>query len=279
VQAQGSGLINQSYFNNMIAAVNAAPSCSALNALTTQIMASINAELEALNAQNASLAALGALNPMSITNLGAAVNAIRMMLVPYQSAYATYLAQFAATTAAIAQLQAAITAASARFASCSVTLPPVRSTLSTTTNPPAATVSTTAPGVVGSSASLNGTILSFGSPILDTGIDSIIQVASGCMTFQLQNMNVSSSARVRFYGTAAAAAADRLRPNTIDPVGNHGMYVDMMFTAGYLSWITTPPVLCSNQDSPQASLLYAIVQNLGSLPVAITVNSSILIME
>jgi hypothetical protein len=216
---------------------------------------------------------------MSITNLGAAVNAIRMMLVPYQTAYATYLAQFAATTAAIAQLEAAITAASARFTNCSVVIPPVRSVLGTTTNPPAMVVSPTAPGVVNSSASLNGTILTFSSPTLNIGTDAIIQVAAGCSTFQLQNMNVSTSARVRFYGTAAAAAADRLRPSTIDPVGNHGMYVDMMFTAGYLAWITTPPVLCSNQDNPQTPLIYATVQNLGSVPLAITVNSSILVME
>lgn len=279
MQAQGSGVINQSYFDNMIAAVNSAQSCAALNDLSSQIMSSINAELEALNSQNTLVASLGALNPMSITNLGAAVNAIRMMLVPYQSAYVTYLAQFTATTAAIAQLQAAVATASAKFASCSVSLPATRSVLSTTTAPPLASVSTTAPGVSSAGGILAGAIMTFSSPTLATGVDAIIQVPAGCMTLQLQNMNVSSSARVRLYGTQDAAVADRARPNTIDPVGNHGMYVDMMFTAGYLAWVTTPPVFCQNQDNPQSTVLYATVQNLGSVSATITVNSSILILE
>lgn len=124
-----SQLVNTDYFTDMTNAVKSAKSCAELNAITADIMASLQAEMAAINAQTSAIWALGSIDLTSITNLGTAIAAIKLLISPYAMAYATYAAQFPAMAAQIAQLEAAIAAAAASFPTCGVPIPSLTLTL------------------------------------------------------------------------------------------------------------------------------------------------------
>ena len=119
----------------------------------------------------------------------------------------------------------------------------------------------------------------FTSNVLGSNTYEIDTVPMGGHTFFFFNMSVNVPCRVRIYGTHAAALADQLRVQTIDPVGNHGMYLEMLFIPGALSWYITPIPICPNQDATESPQMYFNIQNNSASSSAVIINATILIME
>jgi len=119
----------------------------------------------------------------------------------------------------------------------------------------------------------------FTSNVLGPNVYEIDTVPMGAHTFFFFNMSVNVPARIRIYGTMAAALADQQRVSTVDPVGNHGMYLEMLFIPGALSWYITPIPICPNQDATESPQMYFNIQNNSASSSAVIINATMLIME
>jgi len=109
--------------------------------------------------------------------------------------------------------------------------------------------------------------------------DEIIAVNMTVSTFQLQSISASHACRIRLYGTTNQATTDKPRILSLDPTGNHGMYVELVLTASNLSWILSPVPTCVNMDTVKTNNIYMTVQNRSTSNTAIVINFSILKME
>lgn len=122
-----SGPLNTDYFSSLTAQINQCVSCDQLQAVVTQAMGALNAQLTAITAANVEFAALQVLltgpaaNPTAIVTW--ITNLITLYLGPQLAAYAKLTAQVAALTAEIAALTAAITSKASSFSSCSISIP------------------------------------------------------------------------------------------------------------------------------------------------------------
>jgi hypothetical protein len=130
----------------------------------------------------------------------------------------------------------------------------------------------------GGSGCTRGT-LNFTSGSLAPGASETDVVPTGADSFCFLNMTVSGPCRVRIYATAYFAAADLSRPSSQDPVGNFGMYLEMVFIPGVLTWTMAPVPVAVNQDTTESKQVYMTIQNLGTSTTTITLTSSILKME
>jgi hypothetical protein len=122
-----AGPLNTAYFAALTQQINDCASCAELQAVVTQAMGALSAQLTAITAANAEFEALQSLLTPPASNPGAIVTWITTLidayLGPQLAAYAKFTAQVAALTAEIATLTAAITSAAANFENCSITIP------------------------------------------------------------------------------------------------------------------------------------------------------------
>jgi hypothetical protein len=129
MQPQGTSVLNAAYFTALTAEINNLQTCAELQALATTVMASIQAEKNAIEAQLAALAPILALLTVPGANLSAIVswisNFITSVLTPIYLPYINYATQLAQLTAAVATLATAIENAAANITSCTVTVPPL----------------------------------------------------------------------------------------------------------------------------------------------------------
>jgi hypothetical protein len=120
------GPLNTDYFSSLTAQVNQCTSCAELQAVATEAMGALNAQLTEITALEAAFAAIQSLLTPPGANLSEIVTWITTLindyLGPQLAAYAKYTAQVAALTAEIATLTAAINSAAAKFADCSITI-------------------------------------------------------------------------------------------------------------------------------------------------------------
>ncbi len=79
--------------------------------------------------------------------------------------------------------------------------------------------------------------------------------------YRLLSITVSGPARVRLYVSAAHRAADEGRPVGVDPVGDHGLVLEFVSTAGLLSASLSPVV---DGYCPTGTAAKAAVTNLSS---------------
>ena len=121
MQPQGSSLVNAAYFEQLTADVNAIDGCAALQAIVNAAMATLQAEVTAIETQIASLLPLITLP----TNLGQVITWIANFATPLIKPYLNYIQQLEQTLAAIAQLTQAIEAAAKRLEHCSITVPAI----------------------------------------------------------------------------------------------------------------------------------------------------------
>jgi hypothetical protein len=131
MQPQGAGLINQAYYENLIQQINNLNACGELQALVNEAMASIQAEVSAIEQQIASLVPLITLP----TDLGSVISWIKNFATPLIKPYLNYISQLEQTLAQIAALTSAIEAAAARLVHCSITVPPIVATVPTPVAP------------------------------------------------------------------------------------------------------------------------------------------------
>jgi hypothetical protein len=119
MDAQGSSLCNDAYFDNAIAQLNAIDACADLQGLVSELMASLQAEVAAIRGEITAL-----LPTLTIPHdLGSVIAWITAQIAPSQVAHDNYLAQLVHLSTKIGQLAAAASAAAARLTSCSITVP------------------------------------------------------------------------------------------------------------------------------------------------------------
>lgn len=132
---------------------------------------------------------------------------------------------------------------------------------------------------VNGSATLSRLPIQITTSNLDILSDEIRTVDTTCYTFQLQSITASHPCRIRLYGTNSQAVADRARLVTLDPVGNHGMYTEIVLSQSNLSWILSPVPTCVNMDTVLTKNIYVTIQNMNPTATAIVVTMNILKME
>lgn len=115
--------------------------------------------------------------------------------------------------------------------------------------------------------------------ILAVLADEIITFNTTCKTFQVQKITSTASCRLRIYGTYAAAVADRARLATLDPSGDHGMYLEYIIPSSHLSWLCSPIPTCANMDTVIGTDIYMIVQNLSSISQSIQLDFDLMKFE
>lgn len=120
------GPINTDYFAALTQQINSCTSCAELQAVATQAIGALTAQLTAITAANAEFAALQTLltgpaaNPTAIVTW---INSlISLYLGPQLAAFAKLTAQVAALTIEIATLTAAITSKASSFSECSISI-------------------------------------------------------------------------------------------------------------------------------------------------------------
>lgn len=124
MQPQGSGLIDQDYFNNLINEINGIQgtgACAELQKLVTQAYASMGSGNSGISSEIAKLEAFLTIP----SSLGGVITWITNFVAPMQSATNNYIAQLTATEAQIAQISAAVAAAAGRLTSCSISIPSI----------------------------------------------------------------------------------------------------------------------------------------------------------
>jgi hypothetical protein len=97
--------------------------------------------------------------------------------------------------------------------------------------------------------------------------------------FQIRNVYTNVPCRFRIYGTAAQATLDYSRPASVKATGNTGLYLEMVMTPAFLSWVNSPIPTLLNQDSPMTQNMYITIQNTGGVTTPITITLNILKME
>jgi len=122
---QGSGVINTAYLDSLDKQVDSISSCSELQQFAASSLASLQAQLTAINAQIAALAPIQALlNPP--TSPGEAIswigNYIEHVLTPMYQPSVTSAEQLAALTSRIASLSQKIVSKATSFSQCTVTV-------------------------------------------------------------------------------------------------------------------------------------------------------------
>ncbi len=122
MELQGASVFNTAWVDQLTADINSVDACAALQRLVNLAMQTIQAEINAIEAQ---IAALLPVITIPGANLSAIVNWIANFVNPLIVAYETYVAQLAQALAAVARLTAAIQAAEKRLTQCSITIPPV----------------------------------------------------------------------------------------------------------------------------------------------------------
>jgi hypothetical protein len=75
---------------------------------------------------------------------------------------------------------------------------------------------------------------------------------------------------VRLYGTASARDADASRVVGTDPVGAHGLLLELVTTSLTLDFPSAPPAPLVNLDGPQTTTIYYRITNNSGATAAIT---------
>ena len=122
MQPQGTALLNAAYFDQLTADINKIDACAQLQAVVNAAMATLQAEVNAIEAQIAALLPIITVP----TSLGGVIDWISKFVAPQLKTYLNYIAQLEQTLEAIARLAQAAQAAADRLTHCSVTVPPIQ---------------------------------------------------------------------------------------------------------------------------------------------------------
>lgn len=118
---QGTALVNTEYFDSITAQINALDDCSILQTLVNQVMATLQAEVTAIESQIAALLPLITLP----TDLASVISWITSFATPAIRAYENYLATITAVMASINGLITAIQNAASRLTHCTISIPAI----------------------------------------------------------------------------------------------------------------------------------------------------------
>lgn len=122
------------------------------------------------------------------------------------------------------------------------------------------------------STGLNRTDVTFASALLAAAAEGHYDEAVAKISKAIM-VSTDYPARVRAYATDAYRTADSARPIGADPAGDHGLLLEMVLTAGHLSYALSPAASLHNLDVSPSSTIYFAVKNLDN--VARTVHTTI----
>jgi hypothetical protein len=138
-------------------------------------------------------------------------------------------------------------------------------------------VATTAFVLANTSSPTRGNVSVTTASLADKAVQTgVITLGKSSLVVKVQG---SVKCRVRLYSTAAYRLADAARDPGIDPTGEHGVMLDILFPAGNLTWDLSPLSLVTNDDGPPISDIYYSIQNLSGGAAAITVTVTRIIIE
>lgn len=122
-------LTNPEYFTNLTNQVKLCSSCAELQSLTDEVIASLQSQKDAIQAEIDAYAPMIALLTLSISDLPSVItfleNLVENYLTPQLKPYITLAAQLTEFLAAVTSLASAIEAAASSIKGCTVTVPPV----------------------------------------------------------------------------------------------------------------------------------------------------------
>jgi hypothetical protein len=97
-------------------------------------------------------------------------------------------------------------------------------------------------------------------------------------TFLIQKVSANKACRIRLYPTAAFRTADAARAIGTDPIGEHGVLMDLYLTGSNLTWEMATPLPCyDGQAVRTGEVFYAIENKSGSTgTVAVTFTRNLL---
>jgi hypothetical protein len=121
MQPQGLALVNTAYFTALTDQVNSINVCSELQEFANDVMATLNANIDALQEQVIQLEALLVV-PTNLSSVISWITAFQAQLILPYTNYATQLAE---TISAINNLVTAIENAATRIGNCTITIPPI----------------------------------------------------------------------------------------------------------------------------------------------------------
>lgn len=110
------------------------------------------------------------------------------------------------------------------------------------------------------------------------GVESRVDFTLG-RTYLLLAVATSVPARVRLYGSAAGADADKARTLSTDPPTTVDIVTEYVTSAGALTGAIEPVVIGASSTSPTTSLAPAVVSNQGQASADITVTLTFIALE
>ncbi len=121
MQPQGTALLNAAWVDQLTTDLNKIEACGELQGVVNAAMATLQAEVNAIETQ------IAALLPITTvpTNLAGVIAWITKFIGPQTQAYLNYIAQLAQLADSIARLTQAMEAAAGRLTHCSITVPSV----------------------------------------------------------------------------------------------------------------------------------------------------------
>lgn len=123
---QGSSIVDNDYFDRLIAQVNKVDACQELQALVDRLLPSLEGQTTAIASELAALTPVLALLSANPANLPGVItfltDFISLVLTPQLKPTITYASQLTLTATKIAELTVAITEAAGRIEGCSVTI-------------------------------------------------------------------------------------------------------------------------------------------------------------
>lgn len=121
MQPEGTAPVNTAYFAALTDRINGIDGCAELQSAVNDVMASLQAQVTAIEHDILALLPLISLP----TDLGSVIAWIGHLAAPYIETYNNYLTQLTQVLAAIAALAEAIENAAARIEHCTITVPPI----------------------------------------------------------------------------------------------------------------------------------------------------------
>lgn len=107
-------------------------------------------------------------------------------------------------------------------------------------------------------------------------------ISVACKSFILIMSSADRSARIQLYDTAANQSADSGRPANFPPdaLTQNGIMADHLLTAGGAeTYNCSPPLICTNHDTPRAQTIYYQVTNNSGSTSTVTVTLTIIPIE
>lgn len=120
--------------------------------------------------------------------------------------------------------------------------------------------------------------LDFTTEVMATGaeVSGSVDIAK---SFIINQVTADKPCRIRLYSTNQFRIDDAGRPVGTDPVGEHGLLLELVLIPIFLDFSLAPPAIGYNGDNPKTSAIYYSIQNNGVAgPINLTMDYTELVL-